>query len=126
MKQGRFRQTDDIKMNEISGFPPREGNVGQTPVGGAELTSTRRLDLPWGEDTLTKTLKMFICSLWKNVHRGASTTCYAPFHPGLRGVSGKYYADCNELEPSDLAKDVKLDKKLWDFSSKMVDGSVSL
>ncbi|KAG9445046.1 hypothetical protein H6P81_016386 [Aristolochia fimbriata] len=70
---------------------------------------------------LMKVLKVFTYALWKNVPQGAATTCYAALHPGLKGVSGKYFLDCNEWEPSSLARDEMLANKLWDFSNKLVD-----
>ncbi|CAM8909895.1 hypothetical protein QQ045_032772 [Rhodiola kirilowii] len=61
--------------------------------------------------------------LWKNVPQGAATTCYAALHPSLKGVTGKYFIDCNEYPASHQAKDLTLAKKLWEFSAKLVDNS---
>ncbi|XP_071919380.1 short-chain dehydrogenase TIC 32, chloroplastic-like [Coffea arabica] len=52
----------------------------------------------------------------KSVQQGAATTCYVALHPQVKGVSGKYFADCNLSQPSSLARDPELAKKLWDFS----------
>lgn len=52
--------------------------------------------------------------------QGAATTCYAALHPSLKGVTGKYFLDCNEFEPSALASNELLGKKLWDFSNKLI------
>ncbi|KAG2690496.1 hypothetical protein I3760_09G189200 [Carya illinoinensis] len=68
-------------------------------------------------------LQLFTYFLWKNVPQGAATTCYVALHPNLKGVTGKYYLDCNEMEPSDLAKDAVLARKLWDFSNKLVNSA---
>ncbi|KAJ0476528.1 putative very-long-chain 3-oxoacyl-CoA reductase [Helianthus annuus] len=59
--------------------------------------------------------------LWKNVPQGAATTCYVAVHPDMKGVSGKYYLDCNEWPASDFARDPKLAKKLWDYSNHLLD-----
>ncbi|KAK7849648.1 short-chain dehydrogenase tic 32 [Quercus suber] len=67
-----------------------------------------------------RVLRVFTFYLWKNVPQGASTTCYVALHPNLKGVTGKYYLDCNEMEPSAFARDTVLAKKLWDFSNKLV------
>ncbi|KAK7854176.1 short-chain dehydrogenase tic 32, partial [Quercus suber] len=67
-----------------------------------------------------RVLRVFTFYLWKNVPQGASTTCYVALHPNLKGVTGKYYVDCNEMEPSAFARDTVLAKKLWDFSNKLV------
>lgn len=58
-----------------------------------------------------------VCSTYM---QGAATTCYVALHPSLKGVTGKYFFDCNEEMPSSWARDKKLAKKLWDFSEKLV------
>ncbi|KAH0691581.1 hypothetical protein KY289_018939 [Solanum tuberosum] len=56
----------------------------------------------------------------KNVEQGAATTCYVALHPDVKGVSGKYYADCNIAEASPQANDAGLAKRLWDFTTSLV------
>ncbi|KAK6794500.1 hypothetical protein RDI58_007953 [Solanum bulbocastanum] len=56
----------------------------------------------------------------KNVEQGAATTCYVALHPDVKGVSGKYYADCNIAEASHQANDPGLAKRLWDFTMSLV------
>ncbi|KAJ7540161.1 hypothetical protein O6H91_10G003300 [Diphasiastrum complanatum] len=68
---------------------------------------------------LMKFLKFFSSFLWKNVSQGASTTCYVALHPNLKGVSGKYFSDCNEARPNTLATNEELAKRLWEFSQKL-------
>ncbi|CAA7398133.1 unnamed protein product [Spirodela intermedia] len=58
--------------------------------------------------------------MWKNVPQGAATTCYVALHPALKGVTGKYFLDCNETKPSALARDETMARKLWEFSEKLV------
>ncbi|KAK4800144.1 hypothetical protein SAY86_025509 [Trapa natans] len=120
---GQSKLANILHANELSRRLQEEGaNITVNSVHpGLIMTNLMRHTV-----IIMKILKMFTCLLWKNVPQGAATTCYAALHPSLRGVTGKYYADCNELEPSDFAKDVKLGKKLWDFSSKMVEEAVSL
>ncbi|KAH0931019.1 hypothetical protein HID58_008136 [Brassica napus] len=69
---------------------------------------------------LMRFLKFFSFYLWKNIPQGAATTCYVALHPTLKGVTGKYFADCNEVTPSKLARDETLARKLWDFSVKLI------
>lgn len=45
--------------------------------------------------------------------QGASTTCYVALSPEIEGVSGKYFADCNETNCSTLANDESEAQKLW-------------
>lgn len=52
--------------------------------------------------------------------QGAATTCYVALHPSVKGVTGKYFVDCNEFKPSAYAKNKQLAKKLWDFSNKLI------
>ncbi|KAI3965221.1 hypothetical protein MKW92_044747 [Papaver armeniacum] len=56
----------------------------------------------------------------KNIPQGASTTCYVALHPNLKGVTGKYFNNCNEKLPSAQAQDKDLGKKLWDFSTDLL------
>ncbi|XVF08059.1 hypothetical protein REPUB_Repub06bG0193000 [Reevesia pubescens] len=69
---------------------------------------------------LMKFLKFFSFFLWKNVPQGAATTCYVALHPRLKGVTGKYFADCNEMTPSSYTRDEGLGRELWDFSNKLI------
>ncbi|KAJ9180745.1 hypothetical protein P3X46_008957 [Hevea brasiliensis] len=69
---------------------------------------------------LMRILKFFTFLLWKNVPQGAATTCYVALHPSLKGASGKYFVDCNEIKPSAFAMDELLARKLWDFSNKLI------
>ncbi|KAM3340936.1 short-chain dehydrogenase TIC 32 B, chloroplastic [Capsicum galapagoense] len=73
---------------------------------------------------LSKFLKVFAPFIWKNVPQGAATTCYAALHPSLKGVTGRYFNDCNEYGPSKLAYDEDLARKLWDFSNDMIDAAL--
>ena len=54
--------------------------------------------------------------LLKTVTQAAATTCYMAVHPAVAGVSGKYFADCNEASPSRLASSAEEAAKLWSFS----------
>ncbi|XP_068658846.1 short-chain dehydrogenase TIC 32 A, chloroplastic-like isoform X1 [Aristolochia californica] len=57
----------------------------------------------------------------KNVPQGASTTCYVALHPDMEGVSGKYFANCNQTTPSNQARDLNLGKKLWELSQDILE-----
>ncbi|KAK6126146.1 hypothetical protein DH2020_040124 [Rehmannia glutinosa] len=72
---------------------------------------------------MMKILKLVTCMLWKNIPQGAATTCYVALHPSLKGVSGKYFVDCNEFKSSRFARSEVLAKRLWDFSCKLVNAS---
>ncbi|XVE61850.1 hypothetical protein DITRI_Ditri06bG0072000 [Diplodiscus trichospermus] len=70
--------------------------------------------------TPAESLELFSFFPWKNVPQGAATTCYVALHPRMKGVSGKYFVDFNEITPSSYARDVALARELWDFSNKLI------
>ncbi|OWM82320.1 short-chain dehydrogenase TIC 32, chloroplastic-like [Punica granatum] len=117
---GQSKLANILHANELSRRLQEEGaNITVNSVHpGLIMTNLMKHSI-----VLMKILKLLTCLLWKNVPQGAATTCYVALHPNLKGVSGKYYADCNEFDPSAFARDVKLGKKLWDFSHKMVDSA---
>ncbi|XP_076928153.1 short-chain dehydrogenase TIC 32 B, chloroplastic-like [Bidens hawaiensis] len=56
----------------------------------------------------------FIASKFlKSTSQGAATTCYVALSPKLEGVTGRYFADCNEARCSSLASDDSEAHKLW-------------
>ncbi|KAF3333620.1 short-chain dehydrogenase TIC 32 [Carex littledalei] len=67
-----------------------------------------------------KMLKVFTYMCWKTVPQGAATTCFVATNPSLKGVTAKYFSDCNEEKTNVLARDEKLAKDLWQFSEKLV------
>ncbi|GFZ17439.1 NAD(P)-binding Rossmann-fold superfamily protein [Actinidia rufa] len=50
----------------------------------------------------------------------ASTTCYVALSPRTEGVSGKYFADCNESYCSALANDESEAQNLWRQSRALI------
>jgi NAD(P)-dependent dehydrogenase (short-subunit alcohol dehydrogenase family) len=56
----------------------------------------------------------------KNVAQGAATQCYVAGHPAVASVSGEYFVDCNVAQPSHLARDAALARRLWDESERIV------
>ena len=56
----------------------------------------------------------------KSIPEGAATQCYLAVHPDVAGVSGKYFADCNESRTSAHGRDEAMAEKLWDVSEKIV------
>uniref|UniRef100_A0ACD5Y0E4 Uncharacterized protein n=1 Tax=Avena sativa TaxID=4498 RepID=A0ACD5Y0E4_AVESA len=65
---------------------------------------------------VTNTVFFLASKLLKTVPQAAATTCYVAVHPALAGVSGKYFADCNEASPSRLASSAEEAARLWSFS----------
>ncbi|KAI7735756.1 hypothetical protein M8C21_015413 [Ambrosia artemisiifolia] len=56
----------------------------------------------------------------KNVQQGAATTCYVALHPQVKGISGKYFSNCNLDAASSQANDAQLAKKLWTFTENLI------
>ena len=56
----------------------------------------------------------------KSIPEGAATQCYLAVHPNVEGVTGKYFADCNESRPSRHGRDEAMAAKLWEASEKIV------
>ncbi|CAI9753957.1 unnamed protein product [Fraxinus pennsylvanica] len=52
---------------------------------------------------ITDSLFFMASKLLKSISQGAATTCYTALSPRMAGVSGKYFADCNESRCSALA-----------------------
>ena len=57
--------------------------------------------------------------------QAAATTCYVVAHPRVAGVSGRYFADCNEALPSPAATDRHEAARLWRVSEAIIDGCTS-
>ncbi|WP_191965875.1 MULTISPECIES: SDR family oxidoreductase [Haloferax] len=50
---------------------------------------------------------------------GAETTVYLAASPAVEGTSGRYFSDCAPEEPSALATDEALVRKLWELSEEL-------
>ncbi|KAJ6801653.1 putative short-chain dehydrogenase TIC 32, chloroplastic [Iris pallida] len=71
------------------------------------------------EGLLTDLAFFFLSKFLKTIPQAAATTCYVATSPGLAGVSGKYFADCNEASPSPLASDPREASRLRSFSESV-------
>lgn len=56
----------------------------------------------------------------KSPEQGAATQCYVAVHPGVQGVSGKYFADCNEARTTAHGRDEAMAERLWDASERIL------
>jgi hypothetical protein len=55
----------------------------------------------------------------KSVERGAATQCYVATAPGLAGVSGHYFANCNPARKSVHGSNPELASRLWRVSEEL-------
>ncbi|KAL3835224.1 hypothetical protein ACJIZ3_009960 [Penstemon smallii] len=62
---------------------------------------------------ITDSLYFMASKLLKSTSQGAATTCYVALSRMTTGLSGKYFADCNESHSSPLANDEAEAQKLW-------------
>ncbi|KAB2608888.1 short-chain dehydrogenase TIC 32 [Pyrus ussuriensis x Pyrus communis] len=72
------------------------------------------------EGLATDLVFLFASKLLKTIPQAAATTCYVATHPRLLGVSGKYFADCNETSPSKMGSNLSEAARLWSASEIMV------
>jgi len=68
---------------------------------------------------ITNTVFFLASKLLKTIPQAAATTCYVAVHPAVAGVSGKYFADCNEASPSRLGASSEEASRLWTFSENI-------
>lgn len=114
---GQSKLANILHANELSRRLKDEGvNITVNSVHPGLIMT----DLMRHSFLLMRILKLFSVFLWKNVPQGAATSCYVALHPGLKGVSGKYFTDCNQYPASNFATDPQLAKKLWDYSQNLV------
>lgn len=55
----------------------------------------------------------------KTIPQGAATICYVATHPNVKGVSGKYFVDCNQAECSECTKNKQQACELWHYSEQV-------
>lgn len=67
--------------------------------------------IPWPLDRL---MKLFMIS----AEDGAKTTLHCALSPAVAGDSGLYYNNCRAEQPSKLALDAALARRLWDESER--------
>lgn len=115
---GQSKLASILHANELSRRLKEEGaNITVNSVHpGLIMTNLMKYSL-----TFMRIMKLLTYVFWKNVPQGAATTCYVAVHPDMKGVSGKYFLDCNEWPASDFARDPQLAKKLWDYSNHLLE-----
>ncbi|MEZ4295146.1 MAG: hypothetical protein R3B70_09220 [Polyangiaceae bacterium] len=79
---------------------------------GAVATDIYRR-LPW---PITSILRLFLIT----EEEGAKTQIWCATSPEVASHNGLYYSECKVKEPTKLAQDDGLAKKLWEVSEEMV------
>ena len=83
---------------------------------GAISTELQKTHPPWFQYTFSTLTKI----IGKTVEEGAQTQIYLAVSEEVEGVTGLYFADCEETEPSKNAQDDVAAEKLWEVSAKLV------
>lgn len=74
-------------------------------------------NLPWWQQWA---MKYFGGLFLKDIPEGAATTCYVATSPGLVGVRGFYFSDCNVSDDgSEFIYDDAMAAKLWEVSEEL-------
>ena len=64
--------------------------------------------------------QVLMAAFFKTPESGAQTSIFCDVDQTIAGVTGKYFADCVEVETADVAKNMDDAGKLWEESLKMV------
>jgi len=64
--------------------------------------------------------QIMFAPFFKTPESGAQTTIFCAVDEALEGVTGKYFADCKEVETSELGNNMEDAARLWEESLKMV------
>ncbi|XP_039825109.1 short-chain dehydrogenase TIC 32, chloroplastic-like isoform X2 [Panicum virgatum] len=114
---GQSKLANILHCNELSRILKEEGmNTSANAVHPGVITTNLFRDRTI-VSVLLNSIGKIIC---RSVEQGAATTCYVAMHPQIKGLSGKYFANCNIGSPSSQASDPELAKKLWQFSLQTV------
>jgi WW domain-containing oxidoreductase len=64
----------------------------------------------------------FSAAQWfmKSAQRGAATQALLAANPGVTGITGEFWSDCQIAKGSPLADDTDLAKRLWDASNDII------
>lgn len=92
-------------------------NEGVTPIFSNSLhPGVISTDL--GRQSIVSTIFLSMGS--KSIPQGAATSVYAAISPDLKGIGGKYLADCAIGNPGKHVQDVETQKKLWELSERLI------
>ncbi|EER91987.1 hypothetical protein BDA96_01G328600 [Sorghum bicolor] len=114
---GQSKLANILHSNELSRIFKEEGvNISANSVHPGVIAT----NLFRGRTIVAVFLNTIGRIMCRSAEQGAATTCYVAMHPQVKGLSGKYFANCNVASPSSQATDVELAKKLWQFSLETV------
>ncbi|KAG6507758.1 hypothetical protein ZIOFF_033110 [Zingiber officinale] len=115
---GQSKLANILHANELARRLKEEGVLNVT--ANSLHPGLIRTNLARHSTAFVGALQTATCVLWKTIPQGAATSCYVALHPNIKGVSGKYFADCNESKTTSNGRDELLGRRLWDFSEKLV------
>jgi len=65
-------------------------------------------------------MRLLASLAFSSVEKGARTPIWLASSPEVEGVTGGYFVACKRSEPSKLAQDPELARRLWDESARLV------
>jgi WW domain-containing oxidoreductase len=83
---------------------------------GVIMTNLGRY-LPWYQ---LLAARLFGWAFMKSVGEGAATQVYVATYPGLAGVSGHFFRDCNPVVPGGHLQNDAMAAQLWQVSEELV------
>ncbi|MBY0279896.1 SDR family oxidoreductase [Candidatus Binatia bacterium] len=60
-----------------------------------------------------------LAPFFRTPDKGAATTLHVATSPALDGISGRYFANCREVQPSAAARDRAAAQRLWELSAHL-------
>ncbi|KAL4198633.1 hypothetical protein AMTRI_Chr03g141070 [Amborella trichopoda] len=69
---------------------------------------------------VTDSVYFLASKLLKSISQGAATTCFVALSPSVKGISGRYFEDCNESACSSLASDEMEAQRLYELTHEAI------
>jgi len=112
---GQSKLANILFANELSKRLEGSGKTANSLHPGVINTNLGRNMNPIARGALALAAPLVL----KSIPQGAATQCYVAVHPNVQGVTGKYFADCNESTPSAQGRDAAMAARLWEVSEKI-------
>lgn len=113
---GQSKLANILFAKQLAKRLPKKEQTANALHPGVITTNLGRHLSPVARVVFSMTSPLFL----KSASQGASTQCYLAAHPDVASVSGAYFKDCNEVQPSAYARDEGLAERLWSKSEEIV------
>lgn len=112
---GQSKLANILFANELSKRLEGSGRTANSLHPGVINTNLGRNMNPIARGALALAAPLVL----KSIPQGAATQCYVAVHPNVQGVTGKYFADCNEATTTAHGRDAAMAARLWEVSEKI-------